>query len=251
MILTQEGGRPVFEKKKGELDAVCTNEELEMLKEMDTKRPNEYVRIKPGKPCQEIKVSIFDALESEDTEMIRLARVLSLQKYQSEPVKPIHTAVRIIFHSSAMLGRPYDINMLASVLKITSSVVQQAMKRWYKGLISQSEMREEHFVPTYLWILGLPQKEDAYEQIIEAINKYGDVSYDGRSVFSIARDYTILYYRLALGLPFSSVYTEVNAVPKEFLSIITKFETRAKISKRKIFLKHHVDIKQLFKRNVT
>lgn len=238
MIIHEQGGRFSFEKEDDNGEIICTTEEIRNIKEMDIRSGGrEY--IKPRricKPVQETRFSLFDTLECADVELLKLCRTLSCQKYQSEPVKPIHTAVRIMFHASIMLGRPYDVNMMASVLSINTAFVQQALKRWYKGLVSQSEIKEEHFIPTYLWIFGLPQKGKIRDSIVNAIEKYGDV-YDGRSVFSIARDYAILYFRLFLQLPFSCVSTNPE-VPSNFLQLVARFETRAKISRRKIFMRH-------------
>ncbi len=243
MIICEEGGRFSFEKKCGEKDhVICTNEEINGMKEMmmDSRGGiGDYVKPKLCKTVSssEIKSSIFDTLVCEDTELLRLCRTMSMQKFQSEPVKPIHTAVRIIFHASSVLGRPYDVNMMATVLSISPQLVQQALKRWYKGLISQSDIREEHFIPTYLWILGLPINGPIRDTIVRAIKKYGD-RYDGRSVFSIARDYTIIYFRLVLQLPFSCIPIDRIGIPSSFIQLISGFETRAKISRRKIFLRH-------------
>src|SRR6185437_13112203 len=238
MILSEEGGRLVFEKFKEDHNVICAVEEIDGIKEMDTRPEHrEYTKSRVGKPIQEPKTSIFDTLECADSELLRLCRSLSSQKFVSEPVKPIHTAIRIVFHASILLGRPYDVNMMASVLSIQNTVVvQQALKKWYEGLSSQSELREEHFVSTYLWVLGLPQRGHARDLIVNAINTYGDV-YDGRSVFSIARDYVIIYFRVFLKLPFTCIPTDRIGIPPNFLDLVTKFETRAKISKRKIFIR--------------
>lgn len=230
MILTKEGEST---------HNICTSEELTRIQEIMEQKSGckEYVKLRTGKIIHETKSSIFDNLELADVELLRLSKYLSLQRFQSEPVKPMHLAIRILFHASHTLGRPYDINMMAYVFNTTSQVIQQAMKKWFKGLISQSDVIEEHFVPTYLWIIGLPQKGQARDRIVNAISKYGD-PYDGRSVFSIARDYTVLYFRLFLGLPFSCVPKERPGIPQDFLKLLTILETRAKVSRRYILKRH-------------
>lgn len=253
MIINEDGERFIFSHEDNSdlsRHIICTNEELSGIREMETRvKFREYIKPRIGKAIPENKISIFDTISCQDFELIRLCRSLSTHKYQCEPVKTIHTAVRILFHASSILGRPYDVNMIANVLSITVSLTQQALKKWFKGLICQSEIKEEHFIPTYLWVFGLPQKGTIRDKIATAIETYGDI-YDGRSVFSIARDYTILYYRLCLQLPFSCIPTDRVGIPSEFIHLITQFETRAKISRRKIFMRHEElnnDIMALFK----
>ncbi len=228
------------ESKAGreEYQVICTVEEMRQIKEMDSSSYMlEYSKPRIGRVIPEVRFSAFDFLDMPDTDVFKLCKTLSIQKFQSEPVKSIHTNIRILFHASLMLGRPYDINMMATTLLTTPAIVQQALKKWYKNLISQSEVKEEHFVPTYLWILGFPTSGEAHDRIVRAIRKYGDI-YDGRSVFSIARDYVIIYYRYYLDLPFTCVPRERQGIPDSFTDALARFESRSKISRRKIFDRH-------------
>lgn len=196
--------------------------------------------------------SLIDNIETIDTAMKERAQLISLRPIVSEPVMPIHTAIRVVLQATLDLGRPYDTNMLASTLSTTRSIVMQAMRKSYDGLSEQSDLTEADFVPTYLWIYGMSGDEDAADRVKNAIVVSGAGEPGCRSVFAIARDFVILYISEVLygvesvaerpelaGLAsaaavMSSLTSGSTTVPKGFLEMTNSFLYRARMTARAV-----------------
>ncbi len=192
--------------------------------------------------------SLIANLTSPDTKMIEMALELSRVDVISEPVLPIHTAIRTVLQATLILGRPYDTNMLSSTFGVSRSVVMQSLRKYYEGFVEQSMFTEEVFVPTYLWLYGLEGNKEAIESISRAIKISGAAEPGSRSAFAIARDFVILYITEVIhdarsksdlaGL--SSVAAVINsikttsAVPPCFIEITNSFLYRARMTGRAV-----------------
>lgn len=137
--------------------------------------------------------SLLNALNTPDVEMKARALVLAEQPIVSEPVLAIHTAIRIVLQASLDVGRPYDTNMLASTFGTSRSSVMQSLRKYYGNFVEQSMFTERHFVPTYLWVYGFADDQEAIARIMNAIDLSDAAKPGCRSVFAIARDFVILY----------------------------------------------------------
>lgn len=194
--------------------------------------------------------TLIGNLSTSDTVMKDRALVLAEQDILSEPVLPMHTAIRVVLQASLDLGRPYDANMLAATFGTTRSLVMQSLRKYYDSFVEQSMFTELDFVNTYLWIYGLASGDDAQThktRVIRAIELSGAAEPGCRSVFAIARDFVILYVsevvysvdsaRIELaGL--SSVaavmqsITSPDDVPSCFLEMTNSFLYRARMTGR-------------------
>lgn len=190
--------------------------------------------------------SLITNLTTTDLAMKEAALDLAENPISSEPVLPIHTAIRIVLQATFDLGRPYDTNMLAATFGVTRSLVMQALRKHYDNFIEQSLFTEAHFVPTYLWLYG-QQGEDAMDRIVNAIKISGAAEPGCRSVFAIARDFVILYISEVVYGPhetraelagLSSVSALMAAitpdptVPQGFLEMTNTFLYRARMTGR-------------------
>jgi hypothetical protein len=137
--------------------------------------------------------SLIEKLTTPDNGMKTRALEIANNLVRSEPVLPIHTAIRIVLQATLDLGRPYDTNMLAATFGVTRSLVMQALRKYYEDFTEQSHFTEALFVPTYLWLYGCLEEDHAVERVNKAIELSGAAEPGCRSVFAIARDFVILY----------------------------------------------------------
>lgn len=137
--------------------------------------------------------ALIEKLTTPDIGMKTRALEIANTVVRSEPVLPIHTAIRIVLQATLDLGRPYDTNMLAATFGVTRSLVMQALRKYYQDFKEQSHFTEALFVPTYLWLYGCLEEEHAVERVNKAIELSGAAEPGCRSVFAIARDFVILY----------------------------------------------------------
>jgi hypothetical protein len=151
----------------------------------------------------------------------------------SEPVSDIHTAVRILLQASVDLGRPYDTNMLAASFGISRNIVMQSLRKYYTNFLEQSKLQAADFVPTYLWIYGLEDDDDAKTKIIDAIEISRSAEPGCRSVFSVARDFVILYITEYLRESLDQIPIP-SGVPECFSKMVSSFLYRARLTGRTV-----------------
>lgn len=221
---------------ENENTAIFTKEELDTIRELDEKLDHvKHRKSRITRYATSNFIFIINNLVCEDTQLIREAKKLCQNKIVSETSKQFNHVVRILFESSYLLGRPYDVNMLALLLGSSISDIIEALKKNYKGFVNTSNLKISDFFITYLWILGLncePHISNV-EKFIKYVNRY-----DGRSIYAIARDFVIIYFLNYLELSFKSI----NNI---FIPCLEKFENRSIVEKKYLIEKYKCKIKDL------
>lgn len=191
--------------------------------------------------------TLIDNLQTVDLAVKERALQIADLEITSEPVLPIHTAVRVVLQASLELHRPYDTNMLAATFVISRSLVMQSLRKYYHNFIDQSILTEANFVPTYLWLYDLDDDE-SIARVNHAISITDSDKPGCRSVFAVARDFVLLYVtEIASGVAASHDLTALAAAtallsktvpcessPPKFLEITNSFLYRARITGRQI-----------------
>lgn len=214
----------------------------EPRKRAENARPRaKKTEVAPARPVrtQVTPTVLITRLNTPDEKLKTRALELTQQEIVSEPAVAINTAVRIVMQASLDLGRPYDTNMLAATFGVSRSLIMQSLRKYYEGFTDQSVFTEKDFIGTYLWIYGILETEA--RATVEKAIELSSVSLPGsRSVFSIARDFVILYVSEILHKEATSVVTIMSSlkipaeVPPAFVDMTNSFLYRARTTGRSI-----------------